>query len=99
MDNRTLKDFFHGGLSPADRQMVHGSEAARLTEELAGTEGILRQALSPDLAAVLKRLTTAQTALNGLTAEEYYIDGFRTGARFMMEILGDTHENLEPVTE
>lgn len=34
-----------------------------------------------------------------IIAEASYIDGFKTGARFMMEILDDVRENLKPVTE
>lgn len=99
MDNRMLKDFFHGNLSPADRRMARGSEAARLTEELAQAEDVLARALLPDLVPLLKRLTDAQASLDGLTAEACYIDGFKTGARFMMEILDDARENTKPLTE
>ena len=99
MNDRTLKDLYHGNLSPADRQMVRGSEAARLTEEMTRAEDILAQALAPDLTAVLKRLTGAQAALDSLMAEACYIDGFKTGARFMMEILDDARENLKPIAE
>ena len=34
-----------------------------------------------------------------IIAEASYIDGFKTGARFMMEILDDARENLKPITE
>lgn len=37
--------------------------------------------------------------LDGIMAETSYIDGFKTGARFMLEILDDARENLKPVTE
>ena len=99
MNYRILRDFFHGDLSPADRLMASGSEAARLTEEVAKAEDILTRALAPDLAAVLKRLTAAQAALDSFTAETCYIAGFRTGARFMMEVLDDSRENLKPATD
>ena len=45
----------------------------------------------------LERLVKAQLTLNSIVAEESYIDGFKTGARFMMEILDDSHDELEPV--
>ena len=91
--NSILKDLFHGNLSPVNRQMVRGSEIAHIVNELADAEALLE----PELLPALKRLTDVQTALNALTAEVYYIDGFKTGARFIMDIQDDAYENLEPV--
>ena len=95
--NSILKDLFHGNLSPVNRQMVRGSEIAHIVNELADAEALLEHALTPELLPALKRLTDVQTALNALTAEVYYIDGFKTGARFIMDIQDDAYENLEPV--
>lgn len=95
--NNILKEFYYGNLTPADRQMVKGSEIARAMEKLSKAEAVLEQSLTPELLSALKRLTDAQIALNALTAEAYYIDGFKTGARFMMDVQDSTCENLEPI--
>ena len=47
----------------------------------------------------MDRVTKAQGKVDVIMAEANYINGFRTGARFMLEILDDTHENLKPITE
>ena len=96
---RTLKEFFHGNLTPADRQMVHGSDAARAVAELSDAENRLAQALPPELQPFWERMTKAQGKVDVIMAETNYIDGFKTGARFMLETLDDTHENLKPLTE
>ena len=96
--NNILKEFYRGNLAPADRQMVKGSEIARAMDELTKAETDLEQSLSPELLPVLKRLTDAQITLNAITAETYYIDGFKTGARFMMAICDNTYDNLKPIT-
>ena len=95
--NNTLKEFYCGNLIPADRQMVKGSEIAHAMDELTKAEAALEQSLTPELLPVLKRLTDAQITLNAITAETYYIDGFKTGARFMMDIQDNTYENLKPI--
>ena len=92
-----LKEFYCGNLTPADRQMVKGSEIAHAIEELTKAEAVLAQSLTLGLLPVLKRLTDAQITLNALTAETYYIDGFKTGARFMLDVQDDTCENLKPI--
>lgn len=99
MANETLKAFYYGNLSPSERQMIRGSEAARVTKDLSDAENLLAQSLPPELRPVLDRLTKAQQGLDSIVAETSYIDGFKTGARFMMEILADTRENLKPITE
>ena len=95
--NSILKEFYCGNLTPADRQTVKGSEIARALGEVSKATTVLEQSLTPDLMPALKRLMDAQITLNALTAETYYIDGFKTGARFMMDIQDDTCENLEPI--
>lgn len=99
MYNQILKSFYHGNLSPADRQMVHGSDAARAVAELSDAENRLAQALPPELQPLMERVTNAQGKVDIIMAEANYIDGFKTGARFMLEILEDTHENLKPIAE
>ena len=99
MYNQVLKRFYRGNLSPADRQMVHGSDAARAVGELSDAENRLAQALPPELQALMERVTKAQGKVDIIMAETNYIDGFRTGARLIMEILDDTYENLKPLTE
>ena len=95
--NNILKEFYCGNLTPADRKMIKGSEIDRAMEELTKAETVLKQSLTPELLPALKRLTDAQIMLNALTAETYYIDGFKTGARFMLDVQDDTYENLEPI--
>ena len=95
--NDILKDFYRGNLSPADRQMVKGSGMARAVDELSKAEIALEQSLPPEFLPVLKRLADAQLALNDLTAEAYYVDGFKTGARFMLAVHDDGYGDLKPI--
>ena len=99
MANRTLKAFYYGNLRPSERKMIQGSEAIGIAKELSDAEDELDRSLSPDLQPILGRFVKAQSDLNSIVAEVNYLDGFKTGARFMMEILDDTRENLKPVTE
>lgn len=99
MYNETLKSFYHGNFSPIDQQMVHGSDAARAMAEMSDAENLLAQALPPELRPLMERVTKAQGKVDVIMAEASYIDGFKTGARLIMEILDDTCENLKPIAE
>lgn len=98
-ENRILKDFFRGNLAPADQQMVSGSDAARAVAELADAENQLTQALPPELRPLMERFSKTQGKVDVVMAETNYINGFKTGARVMLEILDNAHENLKPITE
>lgn len=99
MNNQVLKNFFHGNLSPVDRQMVLGSDVASAVADLSDAENLLAQALPPELRPLMERVTKAQGKVDVIMAEASYIDGFKTGARLIMEILDEAHENLKPITE
>ena len=92
MKNETLKAFYRGNLTPWDKRVIRSGREIRAVKDLSEAEDLLAQSLPPELRPVLERLTKAQ-------GETSYIDGFKTGARFMMEILDDARENLKPVTE
>ena len=77
--------------------MVKGSEIARAVDELSQIETKLEQSIAPELLPLLRQLAHTQTMLNGITAEIYYVDGFKTGARFMLAVHDDAHENLKPI--
>ena len=97
MSSHILNEFYRGNLSPADKRMVKGSEMARAMKELSDAEEILERTIPPELRPVLKRMADAQLTVNDLTAEAFYVDGFRTGARFMLAVHEDADENLKPI--
>ena len=99
MKNETLKAFYRGNLTPWDKRVIRSDREIHAVKELSEAEALLTQSLPPELRPVLDRLTRAQGDLDGIAAETSYIDGFKTGARFMLEILDDARENLKPVTE
>lgn len=99
MANETLKAFYYGNLAPSEQQMVHGSRTSRIMKELSDTEHQLDQSLPEELLPVLHRLTKDQQELDSIMAETSYIDGFKTGARFMLEILDDACGNPKPITD
>lgn len=97
MSNQFIKELYHGSRIPAERQIVKDSEMAAAMEEMVKAEDLLKQIISPEVQPILKRLTDAQITVTDLTAESYFIDGFKIGARLMMDIQDDCNENLEPV--
>ena len=73
MRSQILKWFYRSNFSPADKQMVKGSEMARAMDKLSKAKTILEQSLPSELRPALKSLTDAKLTLNDLTAEAYYV--------------------------
>lgn len=92
-----LKEFYRGNLTPAEQRTVQGSEMQRAINEMSKTAELLEKTLPPELQPIFHRLTDAHLTANAITAEAYYVEGLKTGARLILDILDDTHENLAPV--
>lgn len=99
MAKNILKEFYYGNIIPIERQMVNGSEIQLAAKELETAESQLRAILQPEAIPLMERYGKAQANLSLITEAENYMDGFKTGARFMMEILDDSHGNLKPVSD
>ncbi len=68
-----------------------------MAKELTAAEKQLRAILQPEAIPLMERYMEAQAELTSITEAEVYIGGFKTGARFVMEILDDSYENLRPL--
>ncbi len=92
MAKSTLKEFYYGNVVPAERQLINVSEIRRAAKELDAVENQLRAILQPEAIPLMERYGKLQSELSSLTEADSYVDGFKTGARFMMEILDDSSE-------
>ncbi len=98
--NNILKDFFYGNINPNEKQFDRNSEYGKAAAGLADEEEKLRSMLNQEAATVLDKMICLQAAIAGMTAEEYFIDGLRTGFRLALAIL-DEEENglLKPISD
>ena len=95
-DNGSGLNVVYGNEKQFDRNSEYGKAAAGLTDE----EEKLRSMLNQEAATVLDKMICLQAAIAGMTAEEYFIDGLRTGFRLALAIL-DEEENglLKPISD
>ena len=92
-----IREFYLGNLSPDVTAIKQTSELKIAVQEMADAESFLREHLDGECLAALERLVFAQLTTSTTTAEERYLDGFRTGAKFMLDILEGRSENLTPL--
>ena len=94
-----IRDFYLGNLSPDATAIKQTSELRKAVQEMSDSESFLREHLDGECLAALERLVDAQLTTSTTTAQERYIDGFRTGAKFMLDILTGEGENLAPLVK
>ena len=94
-----IREFYLGNLSPDATAIRQGSKLQKAVQEVSDAESFLREHLDGECLAALERLVSAQLTTSTTTAEERYLDGFRTGAKFMLDILTGESENLAPLVQ
>ncbi len=97
MAKSILKDFYYGNIVPVERHTGNSSEVICAVKELETAEKQLQAILQPEAIPLLERYGKVHAELASIEEAEDYIEGFKTGARFVMEILDDSHENLRPI--
>lgn len=84
-----LQDLYYGNLNPSGKAFLPDSPYGRLVSDLAETE----EKLLPLLTSAEKQLYAALVQHNldiqSLSCEESFIDGFRLGARLILEIFSE----------
>ncbi len=97
MAESILKEFYYGNVVPVERQIINISEIRRAAKELDVVENQLRAILQPEAIPLMERYGKVQAELASLTEADSYVDGFKTGARFMLEIIDDSPESIKPI--
>ena len=100
MPNNILKDFFYGNINPNEKQFDRNSEYGKAAAGIADEEEKLRSMLEKKGATVLNKRICRQAAIGGMTAEEYVIEGLRTGFRLALAIFDDGENDLlKPISD
>lgn len=84
---KTLKDLYYGNLTLFDHPIPSGSPIRKLSAHLTQCETKLKERLDGEEKALLENLLKTQQDMDGVTAEENFILGFRLGVQLMAECL------------
>lgn len=95
---KLLEDFYRGNLSPVNQEMAPDSELRRAVGKAADCEEQLMKGLDEAERNILEQLIEAQFTIDGITAEENFILGFRLGFRMTLECMDSSDGDLREVT-
>ena len=95
---RMLEEFYYGNINPNERSFIRDSAYSRAVQTLSENEAKLTELLEGKEKKLLLELINAQSIVNGTTAVESFIQGFRLGARIAIEIMNDEDGCLREIT-
>ena len=95
---KILSEMYHGNLNPVAKSVVPGSEFQKRQREVAELEERLMAQLDEEQHQLLQDFITAQGNVLYISGEERFTDGFRMGAKMILEIFEKDGEQFKPIT-
>jgi len=86
---RMLEELYYGNIRPNDKQFIRNTQFDKAMHVLSENEAKLTSLLEGQEKKLFLDLVNAQSEVNGVTAVESFIEGFRLGARIAIEIMSE----------
>ncbi len=86
---KILSDFFYGKIIPGERYCTNHGEKRKKLDELELCRSKLRGELSEQGKDFLNQYESLVGEMNVFACEDYFVEGYRLGARMTMEALSD----------
>ena len=90
MKQTTLEELFYGNISPNEVRFVKDSVYGKCFDKVSVLSGVICSQLSEEYINKMNELETIYTRILSETEREYFISGFKLGAKIMMEVYTDT---------
>ena len=84
-----LQELWRGNITPSERFVRSGSEYKKIAGKLSDEMDRLMEAISPEARKQLENIGNLRADMTVLANEDYFIYGFRLGARLILDIVGD----------
>ncbi len=83
----TLKELYNGNINPSSKLIKNGGEYQKLNNHLAALLDSLEQSLTEKDSLLTKEISDTICEAEYISQMESYIEGFRSGAQLMLEII------------
>lgn len=95
---KMLRELYHGNLNPVAKSVVQGSGYQKAMQKISDLEEKLMEQLDDEQRKLLQEYISEQMKLNTISGEERFTDGFRMGAKMILEIFEKDGEQFNPIT-
>ena len=93
-----LEELYFGNINPNDQSFIRDSSYGKAVQTMSENEDKLTELLDGKEKKLFLDLVNAQGIVNGTTAVENFINGFRLGAKIALEIMSDEDGCLRDIT-
>ncbi len=97
MSEKILNQLYYGKLEPITKKVADGSEYRRQQKMISEAQEKLSKKLNDEDVKLLETIMEGWTDLDYIGNEERFIEGFKMGARLMLEIFEKGDVQLESV--
>ncbi len=94
---KAITDLYYGNIHPNERMVKAGSEYQKLSQEVLTNEKQVLSRLDKEGQKQYRIIIERMCAQMDIATREGFIDGFRLGARFMMDVLNEAEGDLLPL--
>ena len=94
---KTLENLYYGNIAPFEQQFRRSTDYDAAMKTVSVCEEKLMHLLRDDEKELLTKLASAQLTVNGITALENFILGFRLGLRIGVETMDDSDGALHEI--
>ena len=95
---KILSELYHGNLNPVAKLVVQNSEYQKAMQKISDLEEKLMKQLDDEQQKLLQDYISEQMKLITISGEERFTDGFRMGAKMILEIFEKDGEQFKPIT-
>ncbi|HWQ50693.1 MAG TPA: hypothetical protein VN369_02720, partial [Terriglobales bacterium] len=90
-------ELYFGNINPNEKQFVQNSGYSKAMQTIFTNEGKLTELLTGKEKSLFFDYANAQSEINSITAIEYFSDGFRLGAKIILEVMSDATGSLRNI--
>ena len=84
---RVLSELWYGNIEPQDRTIPRNSEHKKLLSKICEYEEKFRGIFSPEQQTEFEDYENATISVTAICEEAAFVEGFRLGAKIMLEVL------------
>lgn len=86
---KCLEDLYYGNINPNEKTFKPKSEFSLACERITDAENRLREQINKEEKELLSEVLDANAQMTGIELTHMFIEGFRLGARLVIEVFCD----------
>lgn len=98
MSEKAISELYHGNIEPSVKQVVVGSQYHKYQIKLSSAIEELEKTLNTEEKVLLEEVMTAWGDLDCIGSQERFTEGFKIGAKIILEIFEKDDGQLKPIT-